>query len=87
MARRKILTDEQIAKLPPRSSAYPDPELAGSLHPRSPDRQESVLRCRSRPERQAGLAHDWRHAISYDVAAAREAARETIRGNQDWRQS
>ena len=29
MARRRNLTDEQIAKLPPRTSAYPDPELAG----------------------------------------------------------
>ena len=87
MARRKILTDEQIAKLPPRSSAYADPELAGHyIRVRPTGRRVFCVVARDPNGKQV-----W-HTIGgtdlYNVAEAREAAREAIKaiktgGNRD----
>ena len=78
MARRKILTDEQIAKLAPRSSAYPDPELAGHYIRVRPTGRR-VFCVVARDPRGKQVWHTIGGADSYDVAKARDAARETIR--------
>ena len=87
MARRKILTDEQIAKLPPRTSAYPDPELAGHYIRVRPTGRR-VFCVVARDPRGKQVWHTIGGTDSYDVAKARDAARETIRaiktgGNRD----
>lgn len=87
MARRKILTDEQIAKLPPRSSAYPDPELAGHYIRIRPTGKR-VFCVVARDPNGKQVWHTIGGTDLYDVAAARDAARETIRaiktgGNRD----
>ena len=78
MARRKILTDEQIAKLPPRTSAYPDPELAGHyIRVRPTGRRVFCVVARDPNGKQV-----W-HTIGgtdlYNVAEARNAARDAIK--------
>ncbi len=87
MARRKILTDEQIAKLAPRSSAYPDPELAGHyIRVRPTGRRVFCVVARDPNGKQV-----WQTIGGtdlYNVAEAREAARDAIKaiktgGNRD----
>ena len=78
MARRKVLTDEQIAKLPPRTSAYPDPELAGHyIRVRPTGRRVFCVVARDPNSKQV-----W-HTIGgtdlYNVAEARDAARDAIK--------
>ena len=87
MARRKILTDEQIAKLPPRTSAYPDPELAGHYIRVRPTGKR-VFCVVARDPRGKQVWHTIGGTDSYDVAKARDVARETIKaiktgGNRD----
>ena len=87
MARRKLLTDEQIAKLPPRPSAYPDPELAGHYIRVRPTGRR-VFCVVARDPRGKQVWHTIGGTDSYDVAKAREAARDAIRaiktgGNRD----
>jgi integrase len=87
MARRKVLTDEQIAKLPPRSSAYPDPELAGHyIRVRSTGKR--VFCVVTRDPRGKQVWHTIGGTDLYNVAEAREAARAAIKaiklgGNRD----
>ena len=78
MARRKLLTDEQIARLRPRPSAYADPELAGHyVRVRPTGRRVFCVVARDPNGKQV-----W-HTIGgtdlYNVVEAREAAREAIR--------
>jgi integrase len=78
MARRKTLTNDQIAKLPSHTSAYPDPELAGHyIRVRSTGRRVFVAIARDPRGKQV-----W-HTIGgtdlFTVAEAREAAKEAIK--------
>ncbi|MEZ0281592.1 tyrosine-type recombinase/integrase, partial [Methyloceanibacter sp.] len=87
MARRKILTDEQIAKLPTRASAYPDPELAGHYIRVRPTGKR-VFCVVARDPRGKQVWHTIGGTDLYNVAEAREAAREVIKaiktgGNRD----
>ena len=78
MARRKILTDEQIAKLAPRSSAYPDPELAGHyIRVRPTGRRVFCVVARDPNGKQ--VWHTLGDGSVYNVAEARAAAREAIK--------
>ena len=87
MARRKILTDEQIARLPARTSAYPDPELAGHyLRVRPTGRKVFCVVARDPNGKQ--IWHTIGGTDLYSVAEAREAARGAIKaiktgGNRD----
>ena len=87
MARRKILTDEQIAKLAPRTSAYPDPELAGHyIRVRPTGRRVFCAVARDPNGKQ--LWHTIGDTSTHSVEQAREEAREQIRaiktgGNRD----
>ncbi len=87
MARRKILTDEQITKLPPRTSAYPDPELAGHYIRVRPTGKR-VFCVVARDPRGKQVWHTIGGTDLFNVAEAREAAREVIKaiktgGNRD----
>ena len=78
MARGKILTDEQIAKLPPRTSAYPDPELAGHyIRVRPTGKRVFCVVARDPNGKQ--VWHTIGGADLYNVAEAREAARDAIK--------
>ena len=87
MARRKILTDQQIAKLAPRTSAYPDPESAGHyIRVRPTGRRVFCAVARDPNGKQ--VWHTIGDTSTHSVAQAREEARETIRaiktgGNRD----
>ena len=79
MARRKILTDEQIAKLPPRPSAYPDPELAGHYIRVRPTGRRPVFCVVARDPNGKQVWHTIGGTDLYSVAEARDAARDAIR--------
>ena len=78
MARRRNLTDEQIAKLPSRTSAYPDPELAGHYIRVRPTGKR-VFCAVARDPRGKQVWHTLGGTDLYNVAEAREAAREVIK--------
>ena len=79
MARRKIFTDEQIAKLAPRSSAYPDPELAGHyIRVRTAGRRP-VFCVVARDPNGKQVWHKIGDTDLYSVAEARAAARDAIK--------
>jgi integrase len=78
MARRKVLTDEQIAKLKPRTSAYPDPELSGHYIRVRPTGKR-VFCIVARDPRGKQVWHTIGGTDLYNVAEAREAAREAIK--------
>ena len=78
MARRKILTDEQIAKLAPRTSAYPDPELAGHyIRVRPTGRRVFCVVARDPNGKQ--VWNTLGDGSVYNVAEARAAARDAIK--------
>src|SRR5687767_9133781 len=78
MARRKVLNDEQIAKLPSRSSAYPDPEMAGHyIRVRSTGKR--VFCVVTRDPRGKQVWHTIGGTDLYNIAEARDAARDAIK--------